>query len=125
MNKRKKDLKSKWKNRGVKFTDEEFEFIWGIYENIENCMLCSKHFNDSFDKCLDHNHSTGEVRYILCRSCNVSYDTPAKCNNKLGQKHIIEYHDNYKIQIHFPKRKYTLEDVIKMRDELLSSNASS
>ena len=124
--------KREWIKRGVKFTDEEFEFIWGVYENIENCMLCSKYFNDSFDKCLDHNHKTGEVRFILCRSCNKIHD---RQDNKLGEPFICEEiidgnpfysleKTEYGVRIYrkrFSKRKWTLEQVIKIRNELFNT----
>jgi hypothetical protein len=36
-----------------------------------SCGICKKH-RDSFDKdlCVDHNHVTGEIRGLLCHSCN-------------------------------------------------------
>ena len=61
--------KTSWKNRGMKFTDEEFEYIYGVYISTENCMLCDKEFTVLFDRCLDYDHSTGEFRYILCQKC--------------------------------------------------------
>jgi len=130
----KKNAKSRWKNEfKINFTDEEFEFIWGVYENIDKCMLCSNEFKNSFDKCLDHNHYTGEVRYILCRNCNFGYDRKENTNNKLGEKNIsettIKGNEFYVIQKkkngkrlfykYFSKNKYTLNQVIAIRNELI------
>jgi len=128
---KKSQYKGSWIQRGVKFTNEEFEFIWGVYENIDNCMICSKHLIGK-DKCLDHNHDTGEVRYILCQKCNLTYGRKENKTNKLKLKHIHSYknkgHEYFKIEIKrsdnhiqktFSKNKYTLEDVIQIRDELV------
>jgi hypothetical protein len=133
MNRKKSKTKYRWKSLGINFLDEEFEFIYGVYENIDNCMLCSNEFKNSFDKCLDHNHSTGEVRYILCRNCNFGYDRKENTNNKLGEKNIsettIKGNEFYVIQKkkngkrlfnkYFNKNKYSLNEVIKIRDELI------
>lgn len=34
------------------------------------CAICSKVFNKRKDVHVDHNHNTGEVRGLLCSSCN-------------------------------------------------------
>jgi len=128
MYKEKAVKKNYWKRRNIKFTDEEFEFIWGVYKNIDECMLCSKHLI-GFDKCLDHNHSTGGIRYILCQTCNKGYDRKVNSNNKLKEKYIYEVTnggiDYYQIQINkkrkcLSKKKYTLDQVIEIRDKLLN-----
>ena len=28
-------------------------------------------FTNTYYKCLDHDHSNGMVRFVLCRSCNI------------------------------------------------------
>lgn len=36
-----------------------------------HCPICGKIIEPgSSDACLDHNHNTGEIRGVLCRSCN-------------------------------------------------------
>lgn len=45
--------------------------------SIENCNLCNVKFNNenhSQKRCMDHNHSTGYFRQVLCISCNKLYD---------------------------------------------------
>ena len=56
-----------WKRRGVKGNYEE---LYNIYMNADNCYCCNYIFINDKNKCLDHNHETGEFRNILCRSCN-------------------------------------------------------
>ena len=61
-------LKCDWRRRGVKGNlDELFEIWWDTKE----CWICGHDFSVS-RKCLDHDHKTGEFRYICCHICNVS-----------------------------------------------------
>jgi len=58
---------STWRSRGVNnVTDELYDY----FMNCENCEACGKEFTETINKCLDHNHETGEFRFVLCRGCN-------------------------------------------------------
>lgn len=57
--------KSKWKARGVKDIERAVE----LYENRTVCEICKK---DTDDLYLDHCHTTGLSRGILCRPCNMA-----------------------------------------------------
>ena len=59
---------SLWKRRGI--IHDNFDELYELYLNTTECMVCKKVFNDNFDRCLDHDHETGEYRQILCRYCN-------------------------------------------------------
>lgn len=58
-------LKKRCKRHGI--TPEEF---WSIYEEQDgSCPVCDKAI-EAEDSAIDHNHETGEVRGILCKTCN-------------------------------------------------------
>tara|TARA_R110001606_G_scaffold131986_1_gene267973 strand:+ start:214 stop:666 length:453 start_codon:yes stop_codon:yes gene_type:complete len=41
------------------------------YLPATKCEVCEKVFQSNRDKCMDHNHETGEIRWVLCCSCNI------------------------------------------------------
>ena len=68
----KKNRIKKWKSRGV--ICDDFDTIYERYINTTNCDLCYAELVEGlygrYKKCLDHDHSTGEFRNILCNVCN-------------------------------------------------------
>ena len=67
-----KDIKTKkissWKRLGV--IHDNFDILYDLYINTNECNICNKGFCDTYDRCLDHDHTNGLFRYVLCRNCN-------------------------------------------------------
>mgnify|MGYP003653588059 CR=1 FL=1 len=72
-------IMSNWRRRGVVNVNDE---MYERYLNTTKCECCLKEFSCSTDRCLDHNHETGEFRWVICRSCN-NQDYWKKKINKL------------------------------------------
>ena len=68
---RKSYFKSRWKSRGVK---GDLDKLYDYVNSCEKCEKCSKVFTDTYDRILDHNHETGEFRFVLCRDCNFHFE---------------------------------------------------
>jgi len=64
-----------WKKLGIKNADGS-QFQWHDYEVLKaqlggKCSICSAVKSvGNWDLCVDHNHSTGVVRGLLCIKCN-------------------------------------------------------
>jgi hypothetical protein len=68
---KKSTCKTNWKKRGLNM--ENFEEIYeryrmAIFCDICECVLDGIGYNQ---KCMDHDHETGEFRNIVCRGCNI------------------------------------------------------
>lgn len=40
--------------------------------DITHCNLCSREFENTINKHIDHCHTSGLVRGVLCRQCNLA-----------------------------------------------------
>ena len=49
-------------------TLEEKESLW--LNQQKRCLICLRDISLKFSSCVDHDHKSGIVRGILCRSCN-------------------------------------------------------
>ena len=85
MNQHKIKLKSKWKCRGL--IVDNYDRIYDIWINTTNCNTCNTEL-DINNKCMDHSHSTGKFRGIVCRKCNKNMLDIKHKNNTSGHKNI-------------------------------------
>lgn len=49
-------------------TLEQFEHMLISQNNL--CAICKQPMKDASDRCVDHSHTTGKVRELLCKKCN-------------------------------------------------------
>jgi len=59
---------SGWKKSGL--VHEDYDALYKTYIETNECNVCKKVFETSFERCMDHDHTTGLFRQILCRNCN-------------------------------------------------------
>lgn len=55
----------------------------------DNCPLCTKVYTPKNPACVDHDHSTGEIRGIVCRDCN------HRIIGRLRDHHLVQRLANY------------------------------
>ena len=60
-----------WRLRGI--IDEDLSAVYYYYIKQTHCMICLTEFINSQNRHLDHDHRTGEIRYICCANCNVNF----------------------------------------------------
>lgn len=61
---------SLWKSDGMK--DADWPSVYEMFIKENECWICGINFNETTrKKCLDHDHDTGELRYVCCSRCNV------------------------------------------------------
>jgi hypothetical protein len=89
-----------WKLRGV--VCEDFDMLYQEYIKKTKCEHCCKDFKSTTDRCLDHDHSTGLFRAVVCQSCNVN-DTYIKYPNGYDNK---EYRKQYREENKEDKKEY-------------------
>tara|TARA_R110001592_G_C12673226_1_gene703806 strand:+ start:86 stop:526 length:441 start_codon:yes stop_codon:yes gene_type:complete len=129
----KTQTKYQWKRQGMIFTQEEFELIYEEYIYSTNCNLCDKKFKTVKGRNLDHDHKTGEIRDIICRSCNNKRkDNTLRKDNSTGHRNIYyeKANNRYVFTIKFSpetnakwiKSSVDLDKLVKFANEWYKDN---
>jgi hypothetical protein len=83
-----------WKKQNIKCND--WNKLYDEYNNTKYCYCCNVKFIDNSlgkcCKCLDHHHLSGEIRNIICKSCNNSI---SKVDNNM-LKVLLDIHRYHK-----------------------------
>ena len=100
----KSDTIFKWKSRGLIYND--YDELYEIYIKTTNCWYCQKEFKNSSDRCMDHDHSTGLFRKIVCRACNNCDSYIKYPNGYEGKAYHKQYRTDHKEKIIQYHKKY-------------------
>tara|TARA_R110002110_G_scaffold333770_2_gene544803 strand:- start:213 stop:620 length:408 start_codon:yes stop_codon:yes gene_type:complete len=118
----------RWRRKGLKL--KEGETYFGIYDKWESAINCEKCNVELCDgqkggnhRTMDHDHSTGYFRNILCHNCNSHMeDIGVRKDSKTGEKFISLHQGKYRCRKikHFDKCFPTLDEAIIYRNFKLS-----
>tara|TARA_R110000787_G_scaffold100165_3_gene205044 strand:- start:7579 stop:7974 length:396 start_codon:yes stop_codon:yes gene_type:complete len=114
---------SRWRRKGLILQeDQTLNGIYDIWESATNCEKCNIELCDGRDggnhRCMDHDHSTGFFRNILCHNCNSHMPDNKPRESKLGEKYIFLHQGKYRCRRkkHFDKCFNTLEEAVSFRN---------
>jgi len=87
-NGKRKYRNSNWKQKGINITYEEYK---EKYVRLGGCCEICKEQLPSL--CVDHNHTTGQIRGLLCTPCNLAIEHLKESTNIL--MNAIDYLNKY------------------------------
>ena len=73
-------------------TPEQYEIM--LVQQGGVCAICINVCKSGQKLCIDHNHETGQIRALLCKSCNFRVGHI----EKLGYKDIVTYLEHFKFE---------------------------
>jgi hypothetical protein len=65
----KKRMRRDLLRREYGLTEEAFQVLVEVQNN--KCAICRQDLGEGMNRCVDHDHVTGRVRGLLCRTCNL------------------------------------------------------
>ena len=81
-----------WKKYGLIY--DNYDELYELYIKTMNCGHCKTEFTKNNRRCLDHDHTTGLFRKIVCHQCNV-HDTYIKYPFGYTEQDRKEYQKEY------------------------------
>jgi len=87
---KKSNTLGEWKSNGL--ISENYDQVYQLYLDSTQCSKCGYQYTKQNVKCMDHCHTTGKFRAIVCNLCNTNMlDKKKRTNNKTGHKNISYY----------------------------------
>ena len=83
----------KWKKRGLIYDD--YDALYETYIKTMECQHCQTEFTKNNKRCLDHDHTTGLFRKIVCHRCN-AMDSYINHPNGYTEQDRKEYYQAYR-----------------------------
>jgi len=84
---------STWKRSGLIYDD--YDALYETYIKTMECQHCQTEFTKNNKRCLDHDHTTGLFRMIVCNRCN-NQDIYIRFPNGFTEQDRKEYHQEYR-----------------------------
>ena len=78
-----------WKKRGLIYDD--YDALYETYIKTMQCGHCQTEFTKNNRRCLDHDHTTGLFRKIVCHRCNSMDSYINYPNGYSKQEYFQEY----------------------------------
>ena len=96
----------KWKRSGL--ICDNYDELYEVYIKTTECEHCKTEFTEKNKRCLDHDHTTGLFRKIVCNRCNVN-DSYIKYPNGFTEQDRKEYQQEYQRANKEHKKEYSQE----------------
>ena len=107
-----------WKRKGVIY--DNYDELYEVYIKTMQCGHCKTEFTKNNCRCLDHDHTTGLFRKIVCNRCN-SMDSYIRFPNGFTEQdrkeQIKEYRQANKDKIKEQKKEYRQANKDKIKEQ--------
>ena len=93
-----------WKKYGLIY--DNYDELYEVYIKTKECQHCNKEFTKKNWRCMDHDHTTGLFRKIVCHRCNAMDSYIKYPNGHTRQEYNQEYRQANKQKIKEHKKEY-------------------